>query len=54
MFANTVFGLIFAFAKVNFASFFTFPKANVACLRNRIGFLDIVYMSASQQGRDLA
>ncbi len=31
MFVNTVFSIFFAFAKVNFASFFTFQKANAAC-----------------------
>ena len=31
MFGNIVLGITFAFAKVIFASFFTFQKANATC-----------------------
>ena len=36
MFGNTVFSIFFAFAKVNFMSFFTFQKANAACRQSPI------------------
>lgn len=57
MFGNTVFSIYFAFAKVNFASFFTFQKA-MPLVDNRLlpeAISKIVEKSdSSRQGRDLA